>query len=91
MDENGMPLAHKPPKVIACKGAKKTHCCKSGNKAQVTILAYANAASTTLPPMVILILMDNDSIQNGVRGKYQIHFMARQRRGGLTMNCFSSG
>ena len=49
-----MPLDHKPPKVIARKGTKKIHCHTLGNKAQITILACANADGTTLPPMVIL-------------------------------------
>ena len=53
MDESGMPLDHKPPKVIARKGTKKIHCRTLGNKAQMIILACANAAGTTLPPMVI--------------------------------------
>ena len=53
MDESGMPLDHKPPKVISRKGTKKIHCRTSGNKAQITILACANATGTTLPPMVI--------------------------------------
>ncbi len=53
MDESGMPLDHKPPRVVARKGTKKIHCHTSGNKAQITILACANAAGTTLPPMVI--------------------------------------
>ena len=37
MDETGVPLDHKPPKVIAFKGAKKVHCRTSGNKMQITI------------------------------------------------------
>ena len=53
MDESGMPLDHKPPKVLACKGTKKIHCRTSGNKAQITVIACANAAGSTLPPMVI--------------------------------------
>ena len=46
-------LEHKPPKVIGRKGTKKIHCHTLGNKAQITILACANVAGTTLPPMVI--------------------------------------
>lgn len=53
MDETGMPLDHKPKKVVALKGAKKVHCRTSGNKSQVTVLACANAAGSILPPMVI--------------------------------------
>jgi len=53
MDESGMPLDHKPPKVVACKGMKKVHCRTSGNKGQITILTCANAAGSIFPPMVI--------------------------------------
>ena len=53
MDESGLPLDHKPSKVIALKGTKKVHCRTSGNKMQITILACPNAAGTVIPPMVI--------------------------------------
>ena len=53
MDETGMPLDHKPPKVVARKGMKKVHCRTSGNKGQITILACSNAAGSVIPPMVI--------------------------------------
>ena len=53
MDESGMPLDHKPPKVVVPKGTKKVHCQTSGNKAQITILACGNAAGYMIPPMVI--------------------------------------
>ena len=53
MDESGMPLDHKPPKVVVPKGTKKVHCRTSGNKAQITILACGNAAGYVIPPMVI--------------------------------------
>ena len=53
MDESGMPLDHKPSKVVTLRGTKKVHCRTSGNKAQITILACANAAGGVIPPMVI--------------------------------------
>ena len=53
MDESGMPLDHKQLKRIGQKGMKKVHGRASGNKSQITILACANAAGTSLPPMVI--------------------------------------
>lgn len=53
IDESGMPLDHKPPKVIVPKGTKKVHCRTSGNKSQITVLACANAAGSVIPPMVI--------------------------------------
>ena len=53
MDESGMPLDHKQLKRVALKGIKKVHGPSSGNKAQITILASANAVGTMIPPMVI--------------------------------------
>ena len=53
MDESGLPLDHKPPKVITLKGQKKVHCKTSGNKMQITVLACASAAGCVVPPMVI--------------------------------------
>ena len=53
MDESGMPLCHKQPKCIAERGARKVHGRASGDKSQITIVACANAAGYTLPPMVI--------------------------------------
>jgi hypothetical protein len=53
MDESGMPLDHKPPKVVAPKGMKKVHCRTSGSKGQITIIACANAAGSVILPMVI--------------------------------------
>ena len=53
MDESGMPLDHKQLKRIAERGVKKVHGHASGNKAQITTLACANAAGTAPPPMMI--------------------------------------
>ena len=53
MDESGMPLDHKQLKRVGEKGMKKVHGRASGNKAQIIILACANAAGATLPPMII--------------------------------------
>ena len=49
MDESGMPLDHKPPKVVARKGTRKVHCHTSGNKLQITVLVCANATGSVLP------------------------------------------
>ena len=35
MDESGLPLDHKPSKVVALKGSKKVHCRTSGNKCRL--------------------------------------------------------
>ena len=53
MDESGMPLDHKQLKRVALKWIKKVHGPSSGNKAQITILACANAVGSIIPPMVI--------------------------------------
>ena len=52
MGESGMLLEHKRPRVVARKETKKIHSHTSENKSQVTIIACANAAGTTLPPIV---------------------------------------
>ena len=44
MGESGMPLDHKPLKVIAHKGTKKISCRTLQNKVQITILACAYAS-----------------------------------------------
>ena len=46
MDESGMPLDHKAPKVFAPRGMKKVYCNTSGSKGQI---ACANAAGSVLP------------------------------------------
>ena len=53
MDESGMLLDHKQLKRVALKGIKKVHGPSLGNKAQITILACANAVGTMIPPMEI--------------------------------------
>ena len=42
-DESGFPLDHKPRKVIGLKGQKSLNLTTSGEKAQITVLACANA------------------------------------------------
>ena len=53
MDETGMPLDHKPPKVIAHKKMRKVHSHIFGNKSQITVVACGNAAGNMIPPMII--------------------------------------
>ena len=53
MDETGVPLEPRPPKVVARKGQKKVRYRTSGQKAQITVLGCANAAGQTLPPFII--------------------------------------
>ena len=53
MDESGMPLEPRPPKVVAKKGAKKIRYRTSGQKAQITIIGCGNAVGQAQPPFVI--------------------------------------
>ena len=53
MDETGVPLEPRPPKVVARKGQKKVRYRTSGQKAQITVLGCANAAGQILPPFII--------------------------------------
>ena len=52
-DESGLPLTHKPPKVVARVGQKHPYAVTSSDKGQITILACGNAAGYCIPPMVI--------------------------------------
>ena len=53
VDESGMPLDHRPPKVVALKGQKKVRSRTSGNKSQITVIACVSATGHALPPFVI--------------------------------------
>ena len=53
MDETGMPLCPRPPKVIARKGQKKVRYRTSGQKSQVTVLASGSATGQVIPPFII--------------------------------------
>ena len=55
VDESGIPLNPRPPKVVSAKGrkTKKVRYRSSGHKGQITIVACANAAGQTNPPTVI--------------------------------------
>lgn len=53
MDETGMPLDPRPPKVVARKGQKKVRSRTSGNKSQITVLGCVNCTGQAIPPMVI--------------------------------------
>ena len=52
MDESGMPLDPKAPRLIFQKGSSAC-ALGSGDKSQITIVACASAAGFCLPPMVI--------------------------------------
>ena len=53
VDETGMPLAHRPPKVVGRKGKRKIRCRVTGNKAQITVVACVSASGQAIPPYVI--------------------------------------
>ena len=53
MDESGIPLDPRPPKVLALKGKKKVRYRTSGKKNQITVIGCANATGQALPPFVI--------------------------------------
>ena len=52
-DESGLPLSHRPLKVVARVGQKHPYAVTSSDKAQITILACASVAGYCIPPMVI--------------------------------------
>jgi hypothetical protein len=52
-DETGLPLSHKPPKVVAAVTQKHPYSVTSNDKAQNTVLACGSASGYSIPPMVI--------------------------------------
>ena len=52
-DETGLPLDHKPMKVVVEKGQKHPRTVTTGNKKQITVMACASAAGRAIPPLVI--------------------------------------
>ena len=53
MDETGMPLDPKPPKVVTWRGHKNPSQVSSGVKSQNTVVGCVSAGGQCLPPMVI--------------------------------------
>jgi len=53
VDKTGMPLDHRPPKVVTKRGQKKVRSRTSGNKTQVTVIACVSATDHAIPPFVI--------------------------------------
>lgn len=54
MDETGLSMAPKPPKIIARKGTKVVHAKASNSRELITIIACGNAAGAVIPPHVIV-------------------------------------
>ena len=53
MDETGIPLSSRPPKVVAKKGQKKVRYRTSGQKTQITVIGCGSAAGQVIPPFII--------------------------------------
>ena len=53
MDESGIPLNPKPPRVVCVKGQKKVRYCCSSNKSQITVLGCCSATGQMQPPFII--------------------------------------
>ena len=53
MDETGVPLTPRPPKVIAKRGQKKVRYRTSGQKAQITVIGCGSATGHAIPPFII--------------------------------------
>ena len=53
MDETGMPLDPRPPKVVVPKGRKKVRYRCSGQKSQIIVIGCGNATGQTIPPYII--------------------------------------
>ena len=53
MDETGIPIEPRPPKIVARKGKKKIRYRTTGNKSQTTVIGCASATGHALPPFVI--------------------------------------
>ena len=54
VDETGMPLDHRPPKVVGRKGKRNIRCRAIRNKAQITVVACVSASGQVITPYVIL-------------------------------------
>ena len=53
MDETGVPLEPRPPKIVAAKGQKKIRYRTSGQKSQITVIGCGSATGQILPPFII--------------------------------------
>jgi len=58
VDEIGMPLDHRPPKVVSKRVLKKVRCRTSGNQSQITVIACVSATGHAIPLYVIFDAKD---------------------------------
>lgn len=70
MDETGVPLEPRPPKVVSAKGKKKVRYRTSGQKSQITVIGCASATGQILPPYIIFAAKQVSALwtQNEVTG-----------------------
>ena len=54
MDESGLQMDFKPPKIIAKRGPKHLESRTSGKRETVTIIAAVNGAGSLVPPHLIV-------------------------------------
>lgn len=82
VNETGMPLDHRAPKVMTLRGQKKVRCYTSGNRNQITVIASVSAMVYVIPPFVIF---DAKSLQQGMDERSSTWFnlqLWRQRLSG---------
>jgi len=53
MDETGVPLEPRPPKIVTQKGQKKVRYRTTGQKSQITVIGCGNATGQAIPPFII--------------------------------------
>jgi len=63
MDETGMPLEPRPPKIVAQKGQKKVRYQTSGQKQQITVIGCGSAVGQ----VIILFIKTHSSVSCGPR------------------------
>lgn len=62
MDETGVPLEPRPPKVVAKRGQKKIRYRTSGTKSQITVIGCGSATGQVLPPFIIFAAKQINSL-----------------------------
>ena len=53
VDETGMPLDHRPPKIVTQRGHKKVRYQTAGNKSHITVIGCISATGHTIAPFII--------------------------------------
>ena len=88
VDESGMALEHRPPKVVTLKGQKKVKCRTSGDKSQITVVGCVSAVGQAIPPFVIFKAKTLSPLwmKNGVSGTAY----ARSEKGWIDTELFHS-